>query len=464
MAVLILLAVASCFYTNGIAEMVRTGFCVVSAFVCLGILFSGNVSVIAQKSCLALMAIAYTWMYLTCEPYFYAIMFPMIFIVILDMDRKSTLIGVIAAVLVNCIYVGRYFMISDRSQALEVRVCFVFAIFCIIVSAIMTNLMERQTKEKAETIASQARQQSEVSTGILGESGKIIELLDSAKQVMTDLNDTVNQSNVSANDISDTMRMTSEAIESQTEMTRTIQESLVEFEKEADVMAEESKKTEKAVDAGVKVLASLSDQAQATARINEETQKTTTQLVDRIGEVEAILATINSISNQTNLLALNASIEAARAGEAGKGFAVVADEIRHLSEDTKKSTEQIAEIIGRLTVDVNSANGSMTKATETVAVQNEMIENANKSFDEIRTNVNNLTGSIDVITRKLSEVVTANTEIMDSISNLSASSEQAAASAENSIAVSDSAVKYMGDMNDKLVAIMDVANTMKALS
>lgn len=463
-AVLILLGAASCFYCDDTADYFRTGFMFLGAAFCAVILIMNNTTVIAQKACLAMMAIGYTWMYLSGEPFFYAIMFPMMFIVILDMEKKSTVISASAAIIVNTVYVGLYFLKSDRSQSTEVRVCYVFSIFCVIVGVKLTNILERQAKEKAETIAAQAKQQSEVSEGIVNESGKIINMVDGMKQLLDNLNASVTQTNDTANEIASSVHYNAEAIENQTSMTATIQQSLVEFEQEADVMLNASKSTETAVNAGVRLLEGLRDQAQETARINDETQETTSRLVQRINEVEAILATIETISEQTNLLALNASIEAARAGEAGKGFAVVADEIRHLSEDTKNSTEQIATIIGRLTIDVKEANESMTKSSESVVVQNNMIEEANQSFDAIRDNVDNLTDSIDVITKKLADVVSANTEIMDSITNLSASSQQAAASAESSIAVSSNAVMYMTDMNDNIMGIMDVANTMQSMS
>jgi methyl-accepting chemotaxis protein len=83
--------------------------------------------------------------------------------------------------------------------------------------------------------------------------------------------------------------------------------------------------------------------------------------------IHEIVATINQISEQTNLLALNAAIEAARAGEHGKGFAVVSSEIRKLAETSQQSTEQIADILGKIQVLTNQAAEQVAQGHQTVA-------------------------------------------------------------------------------------------------
>lgn len=62
-------------------------------------------------------------------------------------------------------------------------------------------------------------------------------------------------------------------------------------------------------------------------------------------EIEGIVNTISEISIRTDILALNAAIEAARAGNEGQGFAVIADEIRTLANNSKRSIQDVEELV-----------------------------------------------------------------------------------------------------------------------
>lgn len=61
--------------------------------------------------------------------------------------------------------------------------------------------------------------------------------------------------------------------------------------------------------------------------------------------ITEFIAVISQIADQTNLLALNAAIEAARAGAEGRGFAVVAEEVRALAEESRRASDEAADLL-----------------------------------------------------------------------------------------------------------------------
>lgn len=229
-------------------------------------------------------------------------------------------------------------------------------------------------------------------------------------------------------------------------------------------MSNLSESTRVTVEEGVDLIHKLEEQAKEVAEMNRQTETSANNLSNRIHEVDAITETILGISSQTNLLALNASIEAARAGEAGKGFAVVADEIRNLAEETRQATEQIGEIIGKLTAEADIAITSMGKSTECIVRQNEMINSTGEKLADIQNNTVSLTDGVEKVADSVADVLGANSEITDSIANLSATSQEVAASSETALSLSDSSMDAMRDMNTYLQKISDIAEAMKSIS
>lgn len=102
-------------------------------------------------------------------------------------------------------------------------------------------------------------------------------------------------------------------------------------------------------------------------------------------EINNILGYIKDIANQTKMLGLNAAIEAARVGEAGKGFGVVATEIRKLSESSRETTANIANLIEQIQSSVNKTLEMSTNTLMITEQQSAAIEETNASVEEVTT-------------------------------------------------------------------------------
>jgi len=120
-------------------------------------------------------------------------------------------------------------------------------------------------------------------------------------------------------------------------------------------------------------------------------------LADNAGKIDAVVTTINAISEQANLLALNAAIEAARAGEQGRGFAVVVDEVRTLAKRTQDAAIEIqpmiealqsgTQILGEvMNTTVEQAHPGLKLVTE-VGQDFERINDYNRSIFEMATQI-----------------------------------------------------------------------------
>lgn len=117
------------------------------------------------------------------------------------------------------------------------------------------------------------------------------------------------------------------------------------------------------------------------------------------------LEAISAIAEQTNLLSLNASIEAARAGESGRGFAVVADEVKKLAMRSKETSDQVQNILNRLSDRID-----------------DMLERAGQAgvvADEVRASINEFSSRFVRLADSSQQVITRVDLVRDrSISSL----------------------------------------------
>ncbi|KPA12006.1 methyl-accepting chemotaxis protein [Candidatus Magnetomorum sp. HK-1] len=172
---------------------------------------------------------------------------------------------------------------------------------------------------------------------------------------------------VSINQISSTVaEMATSATETSSsvaEITATVEEvrqTVQVSNNKAAQVVEQSRRSEKISNTGRK---STEDTIDGIKRIREEMEyiaESIVKLSEQTQSIGQIINSVNDIADQSNLLSVNASIEAAKAGDHGKGFSVVAQEVKSLAEQSKKSTNQVTQILS----DIQKATSAAVMATE----------------------------------------------------------------------------------------------------
>lgn len=176
-------------------------------------------------------------------------------------------------------------------------------------------------------------------------------------------------------------------------------------------------------------------------------------------EIGKIVNLITDIASQTNLLALNAAIEAARAGDAGRGFAVVASEVKSLAQDSRRSAQNINEMIAKLQNRGEEAAKVMAESQSAVDTGDKALKETLQAFHNLSESVETIKVNMETVASASEEQAATFEEITASVSDMSSLVTETAKQAINSSATSEEALAIVSQIEHVIEEINRVSIT-----
>lgn len=304
--------------------------------------------------------------------------------------------------LVAQVPVAEVFAITDEISHIMWLMAFVITLLFLAVSQILSNSITAPINELAQLFQRMGAGKADLTVQISQNHGAELNALvqgfngfiDKIRHVAEQIKHTSDLVSDHAQNLSSAALQSFEQNRQQQKTSRVVTEAISQMEttvaeiaSNAATAAESTSNANHSSNAGRAQVESSMQQMQALAQDVKNVEEVTHQLASQTGEIDQILAVIQSVAEQTNLLALNAAIEAARAGEQGRGFAVVADEVRHLAARTQKSTAEINSVILKLRQHSQSAVEAVNLARQKAEQSVERGQSASEQLLKISSDV-----------------------------------------------------------------------------
>lgn len=354
----------------------------------------------------------------------------------------------------NCLYQMFIYKNSCLTSEILIGMTFVFMLF--LYGLYRTTIRGIQFNDDViGTIKDEQAAQSEMLDNILDIAAIVNENANASNELVIKLGESAKITNITVSEISISTQSTAESVQTQTIMTQQIQQVIQETVDRSEKMVDRASDSSKSIHNSLEVVSNLKEHSDNIAATNLDVENSMNSLQEKTLAVQNIASIISEISNRTNLLSLNASIEAARAGEAGRGFAVVANEIGSLAFQTRKSTQDINDIISELNEHATVATDNVRKSVVATNEQEILIRTAAELVNNINTNVDYLVDDIRVINEKLGDLQDANNNIVENISQISATTEEVSAGSEEAASISEENYKKVEDASNLLQNVID---------
>ncbi|WP_066890023.1 methyl-accepting chemotaxis protein [Clostridium nigeriense] len=325
----------------------------------------------------------------------------------------------------------------------------------------LNQRIEIKTGDELETLG------NEVNDFIKSIKSIVEEITGAADRVASsseDLNNTINQNKKSVEEVACAIENIALGATKQSESVNNISSGIQEIAKDIDenkknidIINKSVDKTKNLINSGLEAVNNQSIKTEENLVAFNKVTEVVGKLAKEVAKVEEILSTITNISEQTNLLALNAAIEAARAGEHGKGFSVVAEEVRKLAEEASVATNEIGEILKRITMDTKLSIDEIKCADLIAKEQKIAVDSTGITFSDMTKEIESMFQRIQIISVSFKGIGDNTNTIVDKIQGISSVAEENVAITEEVLAISE-------EQNSSMEEIKSVTNNLNQLS
>jgi methyl-accepting chemotaxis protein len=312
--------------------------------------------------------------------------------------------------------------------------------------------------------ATQKEQLSTTLTEIDAFATQVVETSEAVHSAVTDVAEANEHVVDAADDISAGADEQSALLQDATEETETLLDVVGQIAALADDVADQSQESRDLAEKGNR-------RAQTAVDSMEDIRAQVDTLVGEIeslrGEIEdvvEIVDVIDGIAQETNMLALNASIEAARADASGDGFAVVADEVKQLAAETKESTDEIRDVVDRVTAQSETVGSTMQQMQSDIAAGTSTVEETVETLAAIQQSVEETDTGVQQISQRVDQQASAVRDVDDIVDRVATISQETATKTDTVATIATDQAEPIDDVTDRADQLGTVARELRTLA